>query len=568
MDPIHDLPMLRDAGLTLHEHQIEGIQQILKWHNEDHGGILADEMGLGKTCQTICSLVLLKKKFRKPKFVVLCPLSVLDHWENECSRFGCTELKLVVYKGDKECRKHLRSRVNKGKWNVLLTTYQIFRIDHKFFAFHADAYVVDEAHSVKNQDSQLFQALREKNSKFYLLLTGTPVQNDLDEFYSLLSLVDVEKYPVDQKGVFLSQPKKDLVKEIKGATEKYVLRRLKSVACKELPSVQEVILRHGLTRFQRDLYNSILTSNRSFFDSVATQKQSLMSILIQLRKAISHPYLFDGVEPEPFEDGIHLFTSSAKFMVLDRLLSFLKKNNHRCLIFSQFRKTLDILADALTFKGYLFEHFDGGVRAAERFDAINDFQKRHSKIFCFLMTTKAGGLGLNLTAADTVIFIDSDVNPQNDIQAAARCHRIGQDKPVKVIRLLAEHTIDQGIQRRWFKKLKLSEFVLHDKTAYVDAGGLKEVLLSELEALNETDNTSEEIYKLLTDEYFVSLLGKTDINGHWVNEVVENTDQREELIEEVELFPRAEKIVSTTKKSITDMNMTEQDSEIHSKLGI
>lgn len=210
--------------------------------------------------------------------------------------------------------------------------------------------------------------------------------------------------------------------------------------------------------------------------------------------------------------------------------------------------------------GYQLVHFDGSVRGAERYNSINEFQKRNSKVFCFLMTTKAGGLGLNLTGADTVIFIDSDLNPQNDIQAAARCHRIGQDKPVKVIRLLAEHTVDEAIQKRWFKKLKLSEFVLHDKIGYAELGGLKEVLLSGLGNLREAENTSEEIYELLDDKYFVSLLGNTDENGHWVNEVANNADQKETSVEEVELFPRAERIVSGT-KSKSKLNTTENDKE-------
>jgi len=562
MDPSRDLPMLKEAGLTLREHQVKGIEKILEWYKKGHGGILADEMGLGKTCQMICALVLLKKNIKKPKFVIICPLSVLQHWEHECSRFGGKELKLIIYKGDKEYRKHILSKVNKGNWNVLLTTYQIFRNDHGLLGFDAHVYVVDEAHSVKSQESQLYQIIRQKNVPFHFLLTGTPIQNDLDEFYSLLSLVDSKKYPVKNKDVFLSLPKENLVNEIKKATEEYVLRRLKTAVCKELPSVQEVVLYHGLTKFQRDLYTSILTSNRLFFDSVATEKQSLMSLLVQLRKAVSHPYLFDGIEPEPFEDGVHLFTASAKFMVLDKLLSFLKRNKHRCLIFSQFKATLKILADAMTFRKYSYEYFDGSVNAADRFNSIDEFQKPNSNIFCFLMTTKAGGLGLNLTAADTVIFVDSDLNPQNDIQAAARCHRIGQNKPVKIIKLLAEHTVDEAIQRRWLKKLKLSEFILHDKTGYADIGGLKEVLLSSLATLKETENTSEEIYELLNDEYFISLLGKTDKNGRWVNEVSNNTDHKEEeSIEEIELFPRAEKIICTTKKSKSKLNTTESDKE-------
>ena len=160
-----------------------------------------------------------------------------------------------------------------------------------------------------------------------------------------------------------------------------------------------------------------------------------------------------------------------------------------------------------------------------------------------------------------MIFLDSDLNPQNDLQAAARCHRIGQDKPVKVIRLLAEHTVDQAIQKRAFNKLKLSEFVLEDQHGPSDLTGLKEVLLSDLSKLNEAENSSEEIYKLLSDAYLISLLGKTDENGHWMNEFGKKAEKHEENIADIDFFPRAERIVTSSKSKSHDEEIFEKLTE-------
>uniref|UniRef100_A0A914Y798 Helicase n=1 Tax=Panagrolaimus superbus TaxID=310955 RepID=A0A914Y798_9BILA len=460
------LPLLKNSGLTLREHQINGIETILKWINNNHGGILADEMGLGKTCQAVIALDLFAKSLPNAKFLIICPLSVIEHWENELTRFGCGILKIFTYKGYKDTREKLRPRFSANDWNICLTTYTYFRLDHDWFNFSIEIVIIDEAHSVKSQQSQLHQLVRKKQCHFYILLTGTPIQNNLNEFYSLLSLADNKEFDesAEEREKFFDLPRKNLEKKLKEATEKYVLRRLKSEVCKELPTSQEVILLHSLTSFQKQLYNAVLVANHGFFEQTTSQRQSLMNVLAQLRKAVAHPYLFPGVEPEPFTEGEHLITASGKFMVLDKLLKFLKAANHRCLVFSQYSRNLEILADALSFRGYKYEHLDGSTKAEDRFQSIDNFQRPDSDIFCFLISTKAGGQGLTLTAADTVIFLDSDYNPQNDLQAAARCHRIGQNKPVKVIRLLAEHTIDNVIRKRAEGKLKLSDFVLDDNS--------------------------------------------------------------------------------------------------------
>uniref|UniRef100_A0A914QL41 Helicase ATP-binding domain-containing protein n=1 Tax=Panagrolaimus davidi TaxID=227884 RepID=A0A914QL41_9BILA len=250
------LPILESSDLKLRQHQIDGIETVIKWINGGHGGIMADEMGLGKTCQAVITLALKAKVNPSAQFLIICPLSVIEHWENEIIRFGCGLLNLFVYKGYKEAREDLRSEFSSKTWNY-------FRMDEYYFDFPIEIVIIDEAHSVKSQTSQLHQMIRHQKANFHLLLTGTPIQNDILEFYSLLSLSDNKSFRESDsaRDRFLRLPRKELEKKLKDATEKYVLRRLKSEVCKELPSSEEVILLHSLTNFQKQLYNAVLVSN-------------------------------------------------------------------------------------------------------------------------------------------------------------------------------------------------------------------------------------------------------------------------------------------------------------------
>ncbi|VDK81836.1 unnamed protein product [Onchocerca ochengi] len=242
---------------------------------------------------------------------------------------------------------------------------------------------------------------------------------------------------------------------------------------------------------------------------------SLLNILMQLRKCVAHPYLFDGIEPEPFKEGDHLFEISGKFFLLDRLLTFLAAKGHRVLIFSQMTCLLDIVQDYLVYKGYNYRRLDGSVRAEERFAAINRFQA-NSDIFCFLLSTRAGGLGLNLTAADTVIFLDSDFNPQNDIQAAARCHRIGQMKPVKIIRLVARYTVEDMIQCRAARKLQMAQEILEEKSDIRKELTFAEISDLIIKGLNRLNNEKTDFEELNMEE-IEKLVGGTDENNHWIH---------------------------------------------------
>uniref|UniRef100_A0A1I8EZQ0 Helicase n=1 Tax=Wuchereria bancrofti TaxID=6293 RepID=A0A1I8EZQ0_WUCBA len=529
-----------ELGFNLYEHQILGVKHILQWYNEGHGGIIADEMGLGKTCQAVSAIVCLLNDNKTGRHMVICPLSVLQHWQNELFRFGLGKLRIVTYIGNSDARTVIREELQNSKdWNVLVTTYEMVISDEHYFHWAWSSLFIDEAHRLKSSKSILHQIVRKMSVEFTVLMTGTPVQNNINELYSLLSLIDTKRFPLLDEQQFVAKYRNtyDTVTELQHMLSKYLIRRTKQMLRIKIPDSSEVVLYHGITEMQKNIYRAILRKNYQYFENVDDKKiehtgskLSLLNVLMQLRKCVAHPYLFDGVEPEPFKEGDHLFEVSGKFFLLDRLLTFLFAKGHRVLIFSQMTRVLDITQDYLIYKGYNYQRLDGSVRAEERFAAVNHFQT-NSDIFCFLLSTRAGGLGLNLTGGDTVIFLDSDFNPQNDIQAAARCHRIGQTKPVKIIRLVARYTVEDMIQCRAARKLKMTREILEkssDDRKELTFAEISDLIIKGLNRLNNEKIDSEE----LNMEAIEKFVGRTDGNGHWIYHGEEQNSKKRESVKE------------------------------------
>ncbi|XP_045334833.1 chromodomain-helicase-DNA-binding protein 1-like isoform X1 [Leopardus geoffroyi] len=525
---------LRQWGLTgihLRSYQLEGVNWLAQCFHCQNGCILGDEMGLGKTCQTIALFIYLAGRLNdEGPFLILCPLSVLSNWTEEMERFA-PGLSCVTYAGDKEERAQLQQDLKQeSRFHVLLTTYEICLKDSSFLkSFPWSVLVVDEAHRLKNQSSLLHKTLSEFSVVFSLLLTGTPIQNSLQELYSLLSFVEPDVFPKEQVGDFV-QRYQDIEKESESANElhkllqPFLLRRVKAEVATELPKKTEVVIYHGLSALQKKYYKAILMKDLAAFENETAKKVKLQNVLSQLRKCVDHPYLFDGVEPEPFEIGDHLIEASGKLHLLDKLLAFLYSRGHRVLLFSQMTQMLDILQDYMDYRGYSYERVDGSVRGEERHLAIKNFGQQ--PIFIFLLSTRAGGVGMNLTAADTVIFVDSDFNPQNDLQAAARAHRIGQNKSVKVIRLISRDTVEEIVCRKAASKLQLTStvmegghFTLGARKPAADADlQLSEILKFGLDKLLSSEGSTVDEIDLET------ILGETK-NGQWISDTLPTAEE-------------------------------------------
>lgn len=475
-------------GGELREFQMKGLNFLaLNW-TRGNNVILADEMGLGKTVQTVSFLSWLRNdRGQEGPFLVVAPLSVIPAW---CDTFNhwAPDLNYVVYLGPEASRSNIREyelfedgNPRKTKFNVLVTSYDYILADADFLKnIRWQVLAVDEAHRLKNRESQLYIKLNSFGVPCRVLITGTPIQNNLAELSALLDFLNPGKVLIDEELELLStadhkdagdeqqdearrQKTQEKLRELHAAIAPYILRRTKETVESDLPPKTEKIIRVELSDVQLEYYKNILTRNyAALSDASNGHKQSLLNIMMELKKVSNHPYMFQGAEERVLagstrrEDQIKgLITSSGKMMLLDQLLAKLKKDGHRVLIFSQMVKMLDILGDYLRVRGYQFQRLDGTIPAGPRRMAINHFNAEDSEDFCFLLSTRAGGLGINLMTADTVIIYDSDWNPQADLQAMARAHRIGQKRPVNVYRLVSKQTIEEEVVTRARNKLFL-----------------------------------------------------------------------------------------------------------------
>ncbi|CAB4031235.1 chromodomain-helicase-DNA-binding 4-like isoform X3, partial [Paramuricea clavata] len=443
------------TGGTLHKYQMEGLNWLRFSWVQGTNTILADEMGLGKTIQTIAFIYsLFKEGHCNGPFLISAPLSTLINWEREFE-FWAPELYCVTYIGDKDCRAAIRQhefsfeenavrsgtkvcRMKKDssvKFNVLLTSYELVAIDSAVLqSINWAILVVDEAHRLKNNQSRFFRVLNDYSIDYTLLLTGTPLQNNLEELFHLLNFLDASLFNDKNRflGDFEDVAKEDQIKKLHEILGPHMLRRLKADVLKDMPSKSEFIVRVELSPLQKKYYKYILTRNFEALNAKGSQTVSLLNVMMELKKCCNHPYLFAtaALEAKKSENGHYevneLTEGSGKFVLLAKMLKKLKAEGHRVLIFSQMTRVLDLLEDFLEGHGYQYERIDGNITGQMRQDSIDRFNAPEAEAFCFLLSTRAGGLGINLASSDTVFIFDSDWNPHNDIQAFSRAHRIGQ----------------------------------------------------------------------------------------------------------------------------------------------
>ncbi|KAF4121057.1 SWI/SNF-related matrix-associated actin-dependent regulator of chromatin subfamily A member 5 [Geosmithia morbida] len=464
---------------TMRDYQVAGLNWMISLHENGISGILADEMGLGKTLQTISFLGYLRHvcDITGPHLVTV-PKSTLDNWKREFERWT-PEVNVLVLQGSKEERQDLISeRLVDAKFDVCITSYEMVLREKSHLKKLPWKYIIiDEAHRIKNEESSLSQVIRLFSSLNRLLITGTPLQNNLHELWALLNflLPDVfgDSEAFDQWFSGEDQDQDRVVQQLHRILRPFLLRRVKSDVEKSLLPKKEVNLYLGMSDMQVKWYQKILEKDIDAVNGAGGKRESktrLLNIVMQLRKCCNHPYLFEGAEPgPPYTTDEHLIYNSGKMAVLDKLLARMKKQGSRVLIFSQMSRLLDILEDYCVFREYKYCRIDGSTAHEDRIAAIDEYNKPGSEKFVFLLTTRAGGLGINLTTADIVVLYDSDWNPQADLQAMDRAHRIGQTKQVVVYRFVTDNAIEEKVLERAAQKLRLDQLVIQQGRAQVAA---------------------------------------------------------------------------------------------------
>ncbi|XP_042624458.1 lymphocyte-specific helicase [Cyprinus carpio] len=594
------------TGGVMRWYQVEGIEWLrMLWENGING-ILADEMGLGKTIQCIAHIAMMVEKKVLGPFLVVAPLSTLPNWISEFKRFT-PEVSVLLYHGPQKERMDLVKKIRQAQGPlrmcpVVVTSFEIAMRDRKLLQrFHWNYMIVDEGHRIKNLNCRLVQELKMLMTDNKLLLTGTPLQNNLSELWSLLNFLlpdvfddlksfeswfDISTITSDAENIVANEREQNILHMLHQILTPFLLRRLKSDVTLEVPPKKEIVVYAPLTNKQEAFYMAIvnktiakllglkkddsapvpLTSSgrpkrrarkvvdyyESNTDSVKdlekylekVQKEmdsqassspvvdvsmpvdaqvnlKLQNILMLLKRCCNHAYLIEyPLDPATGEFKIdeQLVETSGKFLILDRMLPELKKRGHKVLIFSQMTSILDILMDYCYLRGYDYSRLDGSMSYTDRDENMKKFSS-DPEVFLFLLSTRAGGLGINLTAADTVIIFDSDWNPQADLQAQDRCHRIGQTKPVMVYRLITANTIDEKILERASAKRKLEKMVIHKNKFKGSKAELKQtkscVDLNELVELLKSRDYDRAVKgtkgKVISDKDLEILLDRSDL---------------------------------------------------------
>ncbi|XP_076455656.1 lymphoid-specific helicase-like isoform X2 [Babylonia areolata] len=624
----HKQPSLMTGGV-LRPYQLDGYIWLRTLYENGVNGILADEMGLGKTVQCVAMLSHMVYMGVPGPFMVCAPLSTLPNWYNEFKRFSPT-VPVMFYHGSKEERKELREKIDQphlvreGVYvrPIVITSYEVAMMDQKQLQKVEWRYlVVDEGHRIKNTHCRLINALRVYRTTNRLLLTGTPLQNNLAELWSLLNFLLPEIF--DDLGSFeawfdiehigeemaADKQKKDVLSMLHQILTPFMLRRLKTDVDLRIPPKKEVIVYAPLCPLQKDFYAALIdrtifakiqekngtlekmevdrngrplrkvtkhkinyslmiscdkddrecrTSRQkaqeeeeieSWVQAMVKMQQKreekpapeqrvsqltikLRNVMMQLRKCCSHPFLLEHpLDKKTGELSLdeRVISQSGKMLILDRMLKELHRRGHKVLIFSQMTKMLDLLEDFCVLRHYGYCRLDGAMNIHDRRDSMAEYQRADSDKFVFLLSTRAGGLGINLTAADTVIIYDSDWNPQCDLQAQDRCHRIGQTRPVMVYRLVTANTIDQRIVERAAAKRKLEKLVIHQgkfKSGIKNFKTSLEPISSEelLELLNSRDHESEiggtQGKEVISDADLAELLDRSDLETKWKAKVL------------------------------------------------
>ncbi|KAI9807676.1 MAG: hypothetical protein M1825_005617 [Sarcosagium campestre] len=633
------------SGGTMRSYQLEGLEWLTTLYENGLNGILADEMGLGKTIQTISLIAFLRSKKTYGPFLIVAPLSTLSNWIEEFERWT-PKIPTVLYHGSKAQREHIRktrmSNQYSDKFPVVCTSYEICMNDRKFLAdFNWKFIIIDEGHRLKNLNCRLIRELKTYKSTNRLLITGTPLQNNLSELWSLLNFLmpqifdEVDKFEswFDFSGlqerdghhqILDGERQNNILSSLHAILKPFLLRRVKADVETSLPKKREYVLYAPLSNTQKDLYREIRQgTSRDFLEKKAIERISsskdtlkgsrssslkrkaasgvstpnksakssreatpatsvrkrkgkaktdyreksdreyfkdleqangpnegaeldddelveveraktiaqarkevsakkLQNPIMQLRLCCNSPHNFYWPWDEDATPDSRIVTESGKMRLLDRLLPHLFKNGHKVLVFSQFKTQLDIIEDwASLVNGWNVCRIDGAVAQDVRRSQIKAFNSDASHRL-FLLSTRAGGQGINLAAADTVILFDSDWNPQQDLQAQDRAHRIGQTRPVVVYRLATKGTVEQTLLEKADGKRRLEKLVIRQGRfkSLVDAASAPAATSRNQNASGGADDEDDEdkddvddLRKVLDEDDFENYELPDDDNG-------------------------------------------------------
>ncbi|XP_022650528.1 probable global transcription activator SNF2L2 [Varroa jacobsoni] len=549
----------------LKEYQIKGLEWLVSLYNNNLNGILADEMGLGKTIQTISMITYLmeKKKVNGP-YLVIVPLSTLSNWILEFDRWAPSVVK-VAYKGSPNLRRSLQSQLRNSKFNVLLTTYEYVIKDKATLSKIKWKYmIIDEGHRMKNHHCKLTQVLNTHyTAPHRLLLTGTPLQNKLPELWALLNFLlpsifkccntfeqwfnapfatTGEKVELNEEETIL------IIRRLHKVLRPFLLRRLKKEVEHQLPDKVEYVVKCDMSGLQRLLYKhmqkGILLTDGSEKDKKGKGgMKTLMNTIMQLRKICNHPFMFQHIE-EAFAEhtgngngqlvvGPDLYRVAGKFELLDRILPKFRETNHRVLVFCQMTSCMTVLEDYLNFREFAYLRLDGTTKSEDRGCLLAKFNDPQSPYFIFLLSTRAGGLGLNLQTADTVIIFDSDWNPHQDLQAQDRAHRIGQKNEVRVLRLVTVNSVEERILAAAKYKLNLDEKVI--QAGKFDQKSTGSERRQFLQAILQDENEEEEEENEVPDD-------------ETINQMIARSEDEFNLFQKMDIQRRRDEAKATPRK--------------------
>ncbi|GAA5901825.1 hypothetical protein JCM8208_003598 [Rhodotorula glutinis] len=476
------------VGGELKGYQLKGLEWMVSLYNNHVNGILADEMGLGKTIQTLSLITYLIETKRQPgPYLVIVPLSTMPNWISEFERWA-PSVKVVSYKGTPAQRKGAQAEIRHGNFQVLLTTFEYIIKDRPLLAkvkwLHM---IIDEGHRMKNTQSKLSVTLTQYyTSRYRLILTGTPLQNNLPELWALLNFVlpkifgSVKSFDEWFNAPFANTGGQDkielneeesllVIRRLHKVLRPFLLRRLKKDVEQDLPDKVERVIKCKMSALQRELTKQIKEHGMIFTEAATSDKKNATGIrglqnqIMQLRKICNHPFCFEAVERSIDPTGMSnatLYRVAGKFELLDRILPKLFATGHRVLMFFQMTTVMTIFEDYLNFRRIEHLRLDGTTKHEDRSMLLKLFNDPASKYPIFILSTRAGGLGLNLQSADTVIIFDSDWNPHQDLQAQDRAHRIGQKKEVRILRLVTERSVEEHVMAGAARKIEMDKKII------------------------------------------------------------------------------------------------------------